>query len=400
MYRKLFYKVVLLIVALLSVGCAKEKHIESVAEPTNTPLAVYPYTTNNCVYVNTSTGIEQYTKNGTKVGSLKLKKDAEILFVDENWLYYSISDGSADGVEIYRIPVHTEGSEDIITYGSEEKILTESDGIATDGLYVKGEYLVYITNYHEYKKYNLESSDFIKVKGKKANCSWGNEDNFNDSISEEAAYLQYDEKGIYRQNFQDDSLSLVERELPVCSLTATPKGVFYIVGEGGKEQIRLYDEKQNKSTVFIDTEQMKQAILSIRSKVQEETAKDMFYLDNLFISGSRLFIEAALYGENASNEATESVIFSCSLDDASDLSLEKNLTNCIKKLSTVAYKYDFDIQKVIDGNILFTFYNEMEPEKLGCYNLKSGANEEIRTEETKEWFLQYYNSQAGIDLSN
>lgn len=252
MYRKLFYYVVLLIVALLSVGCAKEKHIESVAEPTNTPLAVYPYTTNNCVYVNTSTGIEQYMKNGTKVGSLKLKKDAEILFVDENWLYYSISDGSADGVKIYRIPVHTEGSEDIITYGSEEKILTESDGIATDGLYVKGAYLIYITNYHEYKKYNLESSNFIKVKGKKANCSWGNEDNFNDSISEEAAYLQYDEKGIYRQNFQDDSLSLVERELPVCSLTATPKGVFYIVGEGGKEQIRVYDEKQNKSTVFID----------------------------------------------------------------------------------------------------------------------------------------------------
>lgn len=392
MYKKLVYYAVLLIVALLSVGCAKEEHIESVAEPINTPLTVYPYTTNNCVYVNTSTGIEQYTKNGTKVGSLKLK-DAEILFVDENWLYYSISDGSDDGVEIYRIPVHTEGNEDIITYGSEEKILIESDGIESDGLYVKGVYLVYITNYHEFKKYNLESSDFIKVKEEKANCTWGNENNFNDSISEEAAYLLYDEKGIYRQNFQDDNLSLVERELPVCSLTVTPKGVFYIVGESGKEQIRIYDEKQNKSTVFIDTKQMRQAILSIRSRVQEETVKDSFNIDNLFIYGSRLFIEATLYGENALNDATESVIFSCSLDDASDLSFEKNLTNRMKKLSTVTYEYDFDIQKVIDENILFTFYNKMEFEKLGCYNLKSGENEEIRMEETKEWLLQYYNSQ-------
>ena len=399
MYRKLFYCAVLLTVALLFVGCAKEKYVESVAEPTNTTLAVYPYTTNNCVYVNTSTGIEQYAKNGTKVGCLKLK-NAEILFVDKNWLYYSISDGSADGVEIYRIPVYAEGGEDIITYGREEKILTESDGIATDGVYVKGAYLVYITNYHEYKKYNLESSEFKKVKKKKANCTWGNEDNFNDSFSEEAAYLLYDEKGIYRQNFKDDSLSLVERELPVCSLTVTPRGVFYIVGEGGEEQIKVYDEEQNKSTVFIDTKQMKQAILSVRSTLQEETAKDMFYLDSLFISGNRLFIEAVLYGENDSNEEAKSVIFSCSMDDASDLGLEKNLINCMKKLSTVSNQYDFDIQKVIDGNILFTFYNEMESEKLGYYNLEGGATEEIRTGETKEWLLQYYNSQSGIDLSN
>ncbi len=75
------------------------------------------------------------------------------------------------------------------------------------------------------------------------------------------------------------------------------------------------------------------------------------------------------------------------------------MTNCMNKLSTVTYKYDFDIQKVMDENILYIFYNEMESEKLGCYNLKSGENKEIRTEETKEWFLQYYNSQAGIDLS-
>lgn len=94
------------------------------------------------------------------------------------------------------------------------------------------------------------------------------------------------------------------------------------------------------------------------------------------------------------------MIFSCSMDDASDLGLEKNLINCMKKLSAVSNQYDFDIQKVIDGNILFTFYNEMESEKLGYYNLEGGATEEIRTGETKEWLLQYYNSQSGIDLSN
>lgn len=80
--------------------------------------------------------------------------------------------------------------------------------------------------------------------------------------------------------------------------------------------------------------------------------------------------------------------------------LEKNLTNYINKLPTVTYKYDLEIQKVIGDNILYTFYNDVESEKLGCYNLKSGANNEIRTEQTKEWFLQYYNSQVGIDLSN
>ena len=37
----------------------------------------------------------------------------------------------------------------------------------------------------------------------------------------------------------------------------------------------------------------------------------------------------------------------------------------------------------INKNILFTFYNEPEFEKLGYYNLKSRANEEIRMEETK-----------------
>lgn len=401
MYRKLFCYVLLLIVALLSVGCEKEKQVESVSKPIDIPSAAYPYTTNNCVYVNTSSGIEQYMKNGTKVGDLKLKDDAEMLFVAENWLYYVISDGSGDGVDLYRIPVRTEGSQDIINYGSEEKILTESDGIREDNLYVKGDYLVYITNFHEYKKYNLESSDFVKVKKEKANCTWGNDDNFNDSISEKAAYLWYIEKGIYRQNFQDDSLSLVEREPLVCSLTVTPKGVFYIVGEMGKEQIKVYDEEQNESTVFIDTKQLEQAILSVQSGAQEGTAKDMFYVDSLFINDSRLFIKASLCGENASYDAAEEgVIFSCSLDDASDLYLEKDLTDGMKKLQTVSYPYNFDIKKVIDGNVLFTFYNETEPEKLACYNLTSGINEEIRTEKTKEWLFQYYNSQAGIDMSN
>ncbi len=340
------------------------------------------------------------------------KKDEElwleIVYVDENWLYYNVMIDDMDGSEItYRVPVEKDAQGyDVVKFSKEEE-LVKADLI----------FPVYAdSDYYFYKKQsfvgNKQIIEDVKYDLKQKRTVMESEAEMVHIFRIKDYYVNVSSE-IYIQDMDSDQWEKVsdyvdDPEAPVdATFTYNDKAFFYIqyaIKEVDDRscQIKRHDGKQE--TDFVTWEQLNYAV----KEAAGEEKLDVCMPDELFWQEERLYIQMQTGWMEDGTYHMGYMIFSQGENEdgsGSGLRYEKELTECMKSyVKEWSGKWrdstEVDVKNMVVNNAkciamlegkayLSLFDHEKDKGRLGCYDLDTGKLKWIDKQDAAFYKLAY-----------
>ncbi|MCM1244312.1 MAG: DUF5050 domain-containing protein [Roseburia sp.] len=327
--------------------------------------------------------------------------EIQLLYVDENWLYYDIEEllvGQEDDEEItYRVPIEkdAQGYDVVQLQKAEEVVKTE----ITIPIYADSDYYFYI---------DLDTDKLIKYdlrKNKKD--SETTEHGIGGKIyrGKDFYFHAHDNGTIYVQKIDSGKWKKVSTYMNDDEyLVAQGEEAFfypsYVTEEEDRVDIHRFDgEKEEK---FITWEQLNHAV----KEAAGAEKLDLCYVSRLFAQNGRLYIQTQTGWMDGKTYQMGYMIFSMGeSEDTSGLCYEKGMTECMKshvKERNGKWCDDEDVYvehmvlndakciAMVDGKAyLSLFDHEKDKGRMGCYDLDTGAFEWVSEKDEAYYKLGY-----------
>lgn len=391
---------------------------ESTAEITNKKLRLatetratkyrFSNTTNFYMEKEDFEGFVQYTLDGRKQKEFQVKGFEDLVYVDEESVYY-VKREKSDKIwenphSIYQIPIgkQSDGTDKLLMK-RQKKLLGEKEEIDTFPLVLINEQYVVYNTFGEYVEYDKKKKTKLSLEGK-PDTSWG----FCMGNCGDKIFLM------------DDSDSSPNYPLYCHTINSDEWTFLYNLGSEDKawtfeEGDVVYDERY---FVFADVpkgEKNPQKIFAYDAEkgslVSVATDKELWnmlypgkeWTNNLIISqfhlyNNRVYMQVV---EKEKKELTYKVI-SADLRTGAELKYEKELTNCLKKNHTAVLKGEDGKYVLKSGKYiyqiagkLYMLYNDKVTGEIqvGYYNLLTDEFRKVKKSD-KEYYEPYYNSQG------
>lgn len=203
-------------------------------------------------YSDSDTPIRQMKLDGTFVRTILKGKYASLIYVTNDELFYSWykndEDGNGEIMELFRVPIRkTENGDELIE--EEAEFVLEAEGSFQIAFYADENYIVYITNYYDFRVFDRKAGKHIKLKGNPSDkkgmansCAYIADSMCGDHIIFTCKY-----SGLYMYTLGSDQVVLVDDKVH-----GAYSSVAYDNGDGG--QI-IYERCETRKSVDDEKEE-------------------------------------------------------------------------------------------------------------------------------------------------
>lgn len=343
---------------------------------------------------------------------------AAISYVDNDWVWYVKEiEMPVYRPEIWRAPVE-DGK---LNVKKEEFVFSDPCGMDVEEIYCDGRYVLYMTySRNKYEVYMTGSSSYYRkydLKEKKYIFDVTSDENEGGidtliAVTGDVAFINgYD--GVFRQDLDSSEKVMVTEEGCYERVAVTEKDLFYLEESGEHScYICQYHLEDGSKKELITTEQIQRFLkeggfLKVSGKTGSKSSNE-WYLDYLFVSGDRLYVQISLERKENGVTVSKKVVLSQKTGSKNELRYEKGLTECLANPKNNQKKFEkiYDDEEdegemslfLSRGTCLYMsgdkcFMELYDPKqdknRVACYDLSSDSMRFL-TKKDPDWYVPFY----------
>lgn len=380
----------------------------------------YPFCSDYSLYTRNGKNIEQraFGNGGTLFSSFRVKNLKELWWVDNGWIYYSVSPSGHSMEELWRVPFsQAEGAEQIL-WDAKEQLLKDE---YINALCIWHSYIVYRGS-KTYYRYDLQSKTSLALncKGKQKFIPWTEFISTLQNVplvKDGYTFLgdPHYTKHFYCLDIERWSIQKISGpKLDYDQLVATDQAFFYVSGD----QLWKYNPITNKSSLFMDKKTMNRTVQEINPSSANKKVKWGIHSihgddDNVYLQIMTWWMQReGKAGSEENREHYRMIILSLQQDTPFELRYEKGLSDCLQEKSKRQYLRRYDntadsgeVWNIVDGNCILLLYDDARKGKKkykireGYYSLKTGAFKYITKRDSEYWIPDYIGANQPHDCA-
>lgn len=416
--------------AVAAEGAAEHSVTGKPAEKTN---ANYTYANSTNLYIQKAdsekeVGFDQYTLEGKKKKSFTLKGFDDIVWVDDEGVYYVMDTG--DGSRLCRFPLHKgkDGTDELEEKNPEEIINLGEEG--SECIFFTPKYIIYDTDEcsvfrfdrktHENKRIIIKKDKDIDIEleavfGEKiAIYDW---DRMSlvivDINTGETEYLP-------SIDYHFENVVAEDRYFICWEQTVAEQGekAPTIGDETREENCKIYDSVTKKTERLISWEELKQTLLKNEKITEREfdNSEDYCDLSNLFYYNGRVYVELELGILRNSVVEKKTAVLSKSITGKDGLIYEREMTealrsNCDEVKGVSASKqrvtaWDSGCFALINGKMIFYLWTGKKGKETavghydeGMYDIRTGKFTRLSNKDAEYYYPFYVEGWDTLNLT-